>query len=126
MRQKYTLKPEIAVEIQADGGNYRLLETRKVYIDLLGKDMIIPKGFVTDFASVPRFFWRLLPPLGRYNLASLVHDFLYRTGDCTRAQADMIFYDLMEYLGVSYPVRLVMWLGVRVGGGRVWARYRER
>jgi len=37
----------------------------------------IPKGMSTDFASVPRLLWAILPPDGQYTAATIVHDFLY-------------------------------------------------
>ena len=42
--------------------------------------VVVPAGFATDFASVPRAFWRLLPPFGEYMLAAVVHDYLYAVG----------------------------------------------
>ena len=43
----------------------------------------VPAGFVTDFASTPRAIWAILPPTGRYQLAAVVHDFLYWDQGCT-------------------------------------------
>src|ERR1700709_1690961 len=49
----------------------------------------VPRGFVTDFASIPQGFWSLnLSPNGRYSKAAIVHDFLYWTQACSRDQAD--------------------------------------
>lgn len=43
--------------------------------------MYIPKGFVSDGGSIPRFFWRLFNPLdGRYLRSYIQHDFIYATG----------------------------------------------
>jgi len=51
----------------------------------------VPAGFVTDFASTPRALWSVIPPTGRYQLAAVVHDFLYWDQGCTREQADTVF-----------------------------------
>ncbi|WP_171062924.1 DUF1353 domain-containing protein [Larkinella sp. C7] len=40
-------------------------------------EVTIPRGYVTDFASVPVWLWGLFPPIGRHNRASLLHDFWY-------------------------------------------------
>ena len=41
----------------------------------------IPKGFDTDFASIPRIFWSFLPPTGtkrnQYSKAAVLHDWVY-------------------------------------------------
>jgi len=41
---------------------------------------IIPQGFVTDGASVPRILWNLMPPLGPLRYAAFFHDFGYQHG----------------------------------------------
>jgi len=62
---------------------YQVLQTTFV--------VVVPAGFVTDFASTPRALWSVIPPTGRYQLAAVVHDFLYWDQGCTREQADAIF-----------------------------------
>ena len=78
---------------------------------------IVPPGFVTDFASVPRAWWWLIPPTGRYAAAAALHDWLY-AGDrgVTRRQADALFREAMEVAGVSRWTRTIMYAAVRVGG----------
>lgn len=61
---------------------YRVLQTNFI--------IVVPAGFVTDFASTPRALWSVIPPSGRYQLAAVVHDFLYWDQGCTREQADAI------------------------------------
>ena len=77
----------------------------------------IPDGFLTDFASVPRLFWNILPPNGMYGKAAVVHDFLYRTPHiATKDEADSVFLEAMQALGVGYIVRHLMYLAVRYFG----------
>lgn len=77
---------------------------------------IVPKGFKTDLASVPRIFWALIPPFGRYSQAAVVHDYLYRV-EHDRKEADEIFYDLMiKYETWKWKARVMFW-GVRMFGG---------
>jgi hypothetical protein len=90
----------------------------------------VPAGFVTDFASVPRFFWRLLPPAGNgqaaaYGYAAVVHDWLYRRGYRfpSRKTCDAIFFDLMKAAGVAPWRRWAMYLAVRAFG---WLCYKSR
>lgn len=85
----------------------------------------IKKGFVTDFASVPRFFWRILPPTGKYNVAAIVHDYLYMTGEVSKESADKIFLILMKHLKVSRWKRKVMYKAVRYFGKTAWDKHRK-
>jgi len=44
-----------------------------------GDIIVIPKGFQTDFSSVPEFTWSITKPFGDFLLAPIVHDWMYRT-----------------------------------------------
>ena len=96
-----------------------------------GETITVPAGATTDFASVPRFAWSIIPPDGPWLKAAVIHDWLYRTrGTCalggevyrtrpapyTRAEADRIFKEAMEVLGVPAWKRAVIYAAVRVGG----------
>lgn len=56
--------------------NYKLLESVSFK---LSNDFIItiPEGYTWDLSSVPRFLWWLLPPDGDFQIAALIHDYLY-------------------------------------------------
>lgn len=79
--------------------------------------VIVPAGFVTDLASIPRVLWSLLPPHGRYAKAAIIHDWLYATGiGGSREYADNVFLEAMEVLGVSVWKRSVIYWAVRAFG----------
>jgi Protein of unknown function (DUF1353) len=84
------------------------------------KPVIVPLGFVTDLASVPRIFWSLLPRTGRYALAAIVHDYLYWVQDRKRNEADRIFLAAMEDSKVDAATRTAMYQAVRLGGESAW------
>lgn len=44
---------------------------------LSDQKLVIPQGYTTDFASVPRWLWPIFPPHGRMANAAVVHDFCY-------------------------------------------------
>jgi uncharacterized protein DUF1353 len=80
---------------------------------------VVPAGFRTDLATVPRPVLWLVPPAGRYTLAAVLHDWLctvgIRTGAVTSRQADGIFRRVMREAGVPVLLRWLMWTGVRWG-----------
>lgn len=90
--------------------------------------LVVPAGFKTDLASIPRFFWRILPPFGKYDKAAVVHDFLYQVApfDFTRKQADDVLFEACGVLGVSRAQCNTIYAGVRVGGWKPWNEYRAR
>ena len=81
-------------------------------------------GFQTDFATIPRPFWVILPKWGRYGNASVIHDWLYWVQTRPRRQADAIFLEAMSVLDVSTPVKYVLFWAVRLFGGLAWVRNR--
>ncbi len=80
----------------------------------------VPAGFVTDFASTPRAIWAVLPPSGRYQLAAVVHDFLYWDQGCTRQQADDLLRSAMAESKVKPLERDLIWQAVRRFGASAW------
>lgn len=88
--------------------------------------IVLPVGFVTDLASIPRPLWSLYPPAGPWAPAAIVHDWLYQHPQGrTRAEVDGIFLEAMEVLGVPWLRRHLMHRAVRIGAGGTWDRYRE-
>lgn len=80
----------------------------------------IPQGFTTDFASVPRLLWNILPPWGTYGNAAVLHDWLYWDQGCSRKDSDDIFLEAMGVLGTPKATRLVLWSAVRAFGWLAW------
>ena len=78
---------------------------------------VVPAGFRTDFASVPRIAVWLFPRFGRYTLAAVLHDWLTTVGLATRVidsrDADGVFRRVMAELDVPPVRRWLMWTGVR-------------
>lgn len=86
-----------------------------------GLVVAVPPGFLTDFASVPRLFWRLYPPAGPYRKPAVVHDYLYSTAaNCPRFLADAIFRDAMSRVGIPLRTQLLMYYAVRCFGGSAY------
>ena len=87
---------------------------------------VIPVGFITDFASVPRPLWWFISPTDKTVIrASLLHDYLYRTGSRTRKDADYLFHLKLLEDGTPRWKAKLMYLAVRIFGKRAWNRYRR-
>lgn len=121
----------------ADGKRWRLAVPFEYHVgaEESGDVITVPRGFTTDFASVPRPFWSLFPPWGTYGKAAVLHDYLYviqgvrgsteqlfhRTR--SRAECDGIFLEAMKVLGVNIVTRTALWSAVRTWG---WIAWRKR
>lgn len=97
--------------------NWRVYEPFEFYLSEDNSDVIsVPAGFVTDLATVPRVFWSVMPPDGKYAKAAIIHDYLYDNALRTKKEADLIFLDGMAVLGVPKWKQIVMYLAVRIFG----------
>lgn len=79
----------------------------------------VPKGFRTDYASVPKIFRNIINCSGKHGRAAVIHDWLYSskcTLDVTREEADKIFLEIMEEWGVNKFKRYFMYKMVRIFG----------
>ena len=111
-----------------DGRTWRLEEEFRYRVGGGDSEEIItvPKGFETVFASVPRAFWRVIPPWGIYGKATVIHDFCYRTRPYSRKRADEILLEGMKVLGVACWKRLAIYGAVRAFGWVAWSKYGDK
>jgi hypothetical protein len=93
--------------------------------DLLGAEVWVPRGFVTDFASVPRIPVAFLLAGNSAQEAAVVHDWLYtahRVGKLkvTREMADGVFREAALASDVAGWRAGLMYLGVMIGGSAAY------
>jgi hypothetical protein len=119
------------VDLRILRGQYRegrqlfsLLDEVRYESDVLGDTIVVPEGFITDLASVPRrpLEWWLAG--GRGDEPAVLHDWLYTAHACggkpiTRAQADAVLREAITLVDPEAPGWL-MWAAVRVGGKSSW------
>ena len=107
---------------QTDRRTYKLLDDL-VLADEEQRTIIVPTGFVTDFASIQvlhnAFLFVLFALVAGYgNYAATVHDWLYEHGSLTRKEADAVLYRALRAEGVARWRAWLMWAGVRIGGAK--------
>jgi hypothetical protein len=88
--------------------------------------IVVPRSYMTDFASVPAGAHHLIDRYGDNIEAAVVHDWLYAVGEPERRTfADEIFrYALMEQ-GVGLATRNLAYEAVRAGGANAYGSDRE-
>lgn len=108
-----------------DGRGRWRLRAPLVYLSGVAKRQItVPEGFETDFASVPRLPVAYWLTGGTANSAAIMHDYLYATGELPRKLADQVLLEAMEVTGVPWWRRQAMYWAVRLfGGGRYGPTY---
>lgn len=115
-----SFKSELVVK-ECPDGKWELVED--LIYDGNRDTFIVPAGFKTDFASVPRVFWNIIPPTSpRYTKAAVLHDWFYAKQGVTRSDADGLFRRIMRDSGVGKVKRGIMWLAVRAFGWLSWKK----
>ena len=114
----------LVVEVMPSGKRFRLYNSFTYHVARAGVNIRVPAGFETDFASIPRIFRIIIPKLGRYNKAAVIHDYIYQSDrlQLSRKQADQVFLDAMADLGVPKWKRTLMYWAVRIGGFFAWTK----
>jgi hypothetical protein len=109
--------------VRAFGDNkfWIVVEDMTYVIGSTDERIVVPKGFVTDFASIPQALWSVgLSPQGQYSRAAVIHDYLYWSQGCSRRQADRLLVIAMKESRVSGFDEFLVYQGVRKGGAGPW------
>jgi uncharacterized caspase-like protein len=115
-----TLRVERTDDVSADGrGTWRLLTLFAYKSDVADTVFVVPAGFVTDFASVPRIPVAFLLTGDCAQEAAVIHDWLYTSHEVGRPMADAVFREAVSLGNPGWRAWL-MWAGVRAGGGGSW------
>ena len=91
-----------------------------IYHSKAGDWYAVPRGFITDLASIPKALRWLIDVNGKHRRAAVLHDYLYCSQITTREEADALFLEAMGMIGVDTYQRNAMWSGVRAFGWRYW------
>lgn len=85
----------------------------------------VPKGFVTDLASVPQIFWSKYPPTGRYAYAAVVHDYLYWYQNTTKEVADEVMFAAMKDAGTDEQAIVDFRSALTLAGRFAWNKNKK-
>lgn len=108
------------------------------HFTLNGDHYVIPKGFVFDGASIPKFLHTWLSPVGVLLMGGLIHDFMYahrsllrkdkkgQSKTMTQKEADQIFRDInIEQNGFHF-LNYLAYYALRLGGFVAWNGHRKK
>jgi len=117
------------------GKNEAVLLDELIYEHKKLGTIVVPRGFVTDFASVPNFLQSLVQSVGILRDAAVLHDFLYKnhgffrwSGNeiiivkLSKSKCDLIFFQAMKSTNVPAIKRQMAYAGVAVGGFNSWRK----
>jgi len=82
----------------------------------------IPKGFMSDFASIPRAMRSIIPQLGLFTHAAILHDWNY-WHQAGKKFSDKLFLKMMKDSKVPFWKRQSMYLAVKLGGHKAYKKH---
>ena len=116
--------------------NWEVTQDWKYNVD--GTDYVIPKGFIFDGASIPKFLRTFFSPVGVLLIGGLVHDYMYKYTHCKpvsakgallvvdQKRADQIFRDINIVVNGFYTMNYLAYWSLRIGGFVAWNGHRKR
>jgi len=102
-----------------------------------GTNYIIPKGFVFDGASVPKFLHTWLSPMGVLLTGGLIHDYMYKytvllkssknrvSDELSQSDADKMFRDINIEVNGFRAINYLAYWALVVGGFFAWKGHRK-
>ncbi len=106
-----------------------------------GTEIMIPKGFVFDGASIPRFLWALLSPVGLLFIPGLIHDYGYKydkllfkdqngniadyKSGAGKAYWDKLFRQVGRDVNGMAFIDIMAWIALAIGGWIPWLKHRK-
>lgn len=106
-----------------------------------GPEIVIPRGFHFDGASIPRPLWGILSPIGLLLIPGLVHDYGYKYDQlwmkdednelvafqkgAGRSYWDSLFLEVGKQVNGFAAIDWSAWLAIKIAGGGVWNKHRD-
>jgi hypothetical protein len=99
---------------------------------------VIPKGFIFDGASVPKYFRSWLSPMGVLLVGGLVHDYAYKYETLrlsgkpkaltkkNQKWCDQLFRDINIDVNGFKIINYIAYYALRLGGWLAWNGHRKR
>jgi Protein of unknown function (DUF1353) len=108
---------------QIDDSHWEIRADLRFRSDVCRCMFVVPSGFITDYASVPRAPLTYLLFGGRGNSAAVVHDYLYQIHlpEVNKATADLVFREALQALGYNAAICWTMYKAVDLFGGPAYA-----
>jgi len=118
LQKEYSLISKTKIRGNNSRPRYRLDVALKIQLTN-GMNITIPKGFEWDLSSVPRFAWSILAPDGDFELAYLIHDYLWINKE--------EMYEIFDYYDVVFDQKftddeMLKWAKVTNGTEKISIR----
>lgn len=124
MKARFLTSLQVRRASDGEPGAWELVAPLIYSGNVLKHVVIVPIGFRTDFASVPRVPFAYLLFGNVADEAAVLHDYAYTNNmtGITRKQADALFLEACDAMGTPSWKSRPMWAAVRLFGGSSWGQ----
>lgn len=105
-------------------GRFAINEDLEVIL-INGSKLTVPKGTISNGASVPKIFRGIYSNIGKYTLPAVVHDYLYENNLYNRKFADKQFLLDMGKTNTGYITKWLFYFVVRIFGSYNWNKFKN-
>lgn len=78
--------------------------------------IIVPAGFIGKYTFIPKVLWSFIPPDTAITKANLLLDFLLKDKEVSRKEADSIYKEALQVLGVGAIKICILYLVAKLFG----------
>lgn len=106
-----------------DKRSHKVKLVQRFVVKIDDEYIVVPKGYVFDWSSIPRFFWIIYPPnFTEAREASCIHDYIYSHlyWYYSKKFADDAYRALMELNNASWFSTRAFHISVKIGGSGGW------
>lgn len=114
------------ISLKEMGNKYQVEED--IMYSILGGELIVPKGFITDLASIPQSLQGVISKHGLYDAGAILHDYLYSSQSIypiNREDSDKVFHKVMIECGADKKTAMLFYSAVRIGGESHYQRVKD-
>lgn len=111
--------PTLPPYLKFQTGEHVLVDSFKYQFPSMRRPVVVPAGFVTDFASIPGpVQWAFRN--GFHDMPALVHDYMYWSQRSKR-EADLVFRNTLRDMRLPQWQVMAMYAAVELAGSSAWA-----
>jgi hypothetical protein len=119
-----TDNPKVELLPKSTRGRFKTLEPLSHQL-INGRQLLVPKGTISNGASVPRLLWGICSPYGTYTYPAVIHDYLYENNLYTREFADRQFLIDMGRCNTNKFTKWLFYYIVRIFGSLNWNKFKK-
>lgn len=113
-------KNKLKVEVHIQGEIRTLLSPLIYKSKILNKEIVVPKGFKTNYGSIPMFFRNIIQNDGLGTYGYVIHDYLYAKKKYDKKTCDLVLKEALLELGFNKVGANIVYFALQIGGHKAY------